>query len=95
MRRVISRRYSVPLPAHSPDLNPLDYCFWGSIESKICKERRSNTTELKSMVEKAAFEISAETIINSVQNIIRRLQLCAQKNGSDFEAELKIHVGCV
>ena len=40
------------------------------------------------MVEKAASEISAETITNAVQNILRRLQLCAPKNGSYFEAEL-------
>ena len=52
--RVISRRCSVPWPAHSPDLNPLDYWFWGSIESKICKERPANITELKFIIEKGS-----------------------------------------
>ena len=68
--RVISRRCSVPWPAYSPDLNPLDHRFWGSIESNICKERPANITELKSMVEKVASEISVETITKSVQNIL-------------------------
>ena len=35
--RVISRRAirGVDWPARSPDLNPLDFCMWGYLKSKV------------------------------------------------------------
>ena len=33
--RVISHRSEFIWPAHSPDLNPLDYWFWGQVEREV------------------------------------------------------------
>ena len=33
--RVVGTAANVPWPAHSPDLNPLDFSFWGMAEANI------------------------------------------------------------
>jgi inhibitor of nuclear factor kappa-B kinase subunit alpha len=86
--RVISRRSANPWPAHSPDLNPLDYWFWGYVESQVYIRRPRNIESLKRVVEEVAYELDAHSIKNAVGNFTRRLEMCFERNGAHFEAEL-------
>ena len=37
--RVISRRKENLWPAHSPDLNPLDFSFWAAAQTRVYMEK--------------------------------------------------------
>ena len=52
--RVISRRTAIPWPAHSPDLSPLDYWLWNSLENSVIDKKPSNIEELNEVVEQVA-----------------------------------------
>jgi hypothetical protein len=86
--RVISRRSNQPWPAHSPDLSPLDYWFWGEMDSIVHQRKPSTIEDLKKLVSKTARKMSTENVRRAVASFSRRVQICAHKNGSHFEAEI-------
>ena len=86
--RVISRRSDQPWPAHSPDLSPLDYWFWGEMQSIVYSKDPQTIEELKQVVNEAASRITEEKIRKAVNNFYRRLQKCKENGGGHFEAEL-------
>ena len=49
--RVISRRTPIFWPAHSPDLGPLDYWFWGAIKKNVGWYQPESLSQLKTVVE--------------------------------------------
>ena len=53
--RIISRLASkfggVEWPSHSPDLNPLDFSFWGQAMAKAWKDKPESIEELTNSVE--------------------------------------------
>ena len=53
--RIISRFAKIVWPAHSPDLNPLDFTFWGQAMAKVWEAKPSTIPQLKAVVE-AFFE---------------------------------------
>ena len=83
--RIISRRASTPWPAQSPDLNPLDYWFWGEVTSVISKERPSSIEELMDVVECFCASLSSEQILKATSSIYDRLQACGKKGGNHFQ----------
>lgn len=85
--RVISRRSYRPWPAHSPDLNPLDYWFWGLMERKVFLQRPNNIPDLKRIVDEAAQRLTEE-VRRAIASFLRRARLCATNMGGHFEAEL-------
>jgi hypothetical protein len=44
--RWIGRGSQMPWPARSPDLNPMDFCFWGYMKSIVYREPINNRAEL-------------------------------------------------
>ena len=86
--RLISRRSEHAWPAHSPDLSPLDYWFWGAIESVIYIQKPNSIPALKRMVNEAARAISEDEVRRAVANFNRRVRFCASHNGGYFEAEI-------
>ena len=55
--RVISNRLNFFWPAKSPDLNPLDFYFWGVAEARFRKEKPKTIVELKAVVENFGGEL--------------------------------------
>ena len=86
--RVISRRTPFSWPAHSPDLSPLDYWFWGSIEKNLGQHQPESLSQLKMVVENLASGIDEAQVRRSAENIRKRISLCAANNGGHFEAQL-------
>jgi inhibitor of nuclear factor kappa-B kinase subunit alpha len=82
--RLISRRAEVAWPSCSPDLNPLDFWFWGYCMQQIRKKQPENMQELCTIVEETCHNTPPEIIRRSV-NIGRRVQLCLQCNGGQFQ----------
>ena len=73
-------------PPHSPDLNPLDYCLWGYIESAIHKHRHvTDFEELKQEIKKAWKAIPQEVVNKSILVFRKRLRMCIEANGGHIE----------
>ena len=83
--RLISRRAEVEWPAHSPDLNPLDYTFWGQAMAKVWAEKPKTIDELKAVVENYFASLSEDFVKKCVSNIRKRAELCIQQKGGHFE----------
>ena len=72
-------------PAHSSDLNPLDFNFWGQAMKKVWDEKPSNLDELKATVQRFFDSLSPDFVKNCVANIRKRATFCVQENGGHFE----------
>ena len=83
--RIISRFANVTWPAHSPDLNPLDFSFWGQAMSKVWEAKPQTINELKVVVENFFSNLSKDYTNKCVFNIKKRAQLCINQNGGHFE----------
>ena len=83
--RLISRRSEIEWPAHSPDLNPLDYTFWGQAMVEVFKAKPTTINELKNVVENYFDSLSPEFIKNCVRNIRKRAEICVKQKGGHFE----------
>ena len=86
--RIISRRTDIFWPAHSPDLSPLDYWFWGIMEEHIARQQPETLAQLKMVVEEHAAAMDPVQVRLAVENIRKRISLCAANNGGHFEARL-------
>ena len=47
LARLISHRSTFPMPANSPDLNPLVYFLWGFVKSQLFKADPKTTEKIK------------------------------------------------
>ena len=87
--RIISGRVNIvgipPWPAHSPDLNPLDFTFWGQAMQKVWKAKPSTIKQLKKVVEDYFASLDSDFINKCVRNMKKRAHFCIQENGGHFE----------
>ncbi len=84
--RLISRNSDdVTWPPRSPDLNPLDYFFWGVCEAQVFENKPQSIDELKEIVTEASQSIEYDVIMSVTANLRRRAELCLQENGGFFE----------
>ena len=87
--RIISRFAKIEgMPewsANSPDLNPLDFCFWGLAMAEVWKQKPKTIPALKKVVEDFFKNLGPDFVKNCVLNIRKRAQLCVQENGGHFE----------
>ena len=83
--RVISRRTQNPWPAHSPDLNPLDFHFWAAAQSQVYKEKPDSMESLIQCVQTFAEGYTQETIKNVCKNVLKRASLCLELGGGHFQ----------
>ena len=73
-------------PARSPDLTPMDFFFWGHLKQYIYqKEQIQNEEELNDRIHEGLATITNEMIKESGQNLLRRVRLCIQFEGGNFE----------
>jgi hypothetical protein len=86
-RRWIGRGSEFPWPARSPDLNPLDFYFWGHIKEIVYAGAPPNTREeLWERIQNAGQQIRNNFHSFPVlQNFIVRLRKCVEMNGGHVE----------
>lgn len=87
-QRLISRRTNQPWPAHSPDLSPLDFWFWGEMETVVYQRKPETLEDLKKLISNTARRMSEEKVRRAAASFTRRVEICALKQGGHFEAEL-------
>lgn len=84
--RWIGRLGPILWPPRSPDLNPLDFFYWGCLKDKVYAKPITSEAELRQRVFEAAREISTISLIRRLnRNFIRRCHLCIRMGGRQFE----------
>ena len=84
--RLISRNSKFLWPPYSPDLNPLDFYFWGYLKSKVYTNPYPRTVdELKLNIRRECRKIGKIQISSAINNLNSRLQYVLAKKGGYFE----------
>ncbi|KAL7289210.1 hypothetical protein TKK_0017150 [Trichogramma kaykai] len=74
-------------PARSPDLNPLDFFYWGAIKGKIYISELRSEQDLENRITQAAATITEEMLYYVRENFVKRLRKCIEQEGGHFEQE--------
>lgn len=72
-------------PPRSPDLNPLDFFLWGYIKDIVYSEAPTTRLNMMDRIRRACESITPEILRNVKSNFRRRLLLCLENNGTQFE----------
>ncbi|QQP48527.1 Uncharacterized protein FKW44_008884, partial [Caligus rogercresseyi] len=72
-------------PPSSPDLNPLDFFWWGAIESKINRTPHLNLDSLQATIIKEWDNYPEKHIINACKRFRPRLEAVVKANGGHIE----------
>ena len=85
--RWIERGDPVAWPARSPDLNPLDFWFWGHLKSIVYAEPVPDVQTLERRVIAATNDIRGQvgTLERVRQSLMRRVGACIASHGGHFE----------
>lgn len=84
--RWIGRLGPILWPPRSPDLNPLDFFYWGCIKEIVYSKPIRSLEELRNRVEAAALQISEQNLARSLRrSFIRRCRTCIRVGGKQFE----------
>jgi transposase len=86
--RVIGRGFCIPWPPRSPDLNPLDYWFWGWLKSKVFPLQLMSIDHLKERITDTCKNITSDEYSAAVSHIYTRIDLLKQVHGGIFEHHL-------
>lgn len=86
--RVISRGTEFIWPAHSPDLNPLDFHFWAAAQKQVYSQKPESIEELVECVEQFCSSYNQETIRRVALNVVKRARMCLDANGGHFQHRL-------
>lgn len=81
----LGNRGPVHWPARSPDLTPLDFYLWGRIKDLTYKRNPDSRDALEAAVRYAFDFIPAVELINAVNHVKKRSQICINLNGVQFE----------
>lgn len=83
--RWIGRLGPILWPPRSPDLNPLDFFYWGAMKDKVYEKPIQNDSELRSRVNIAARKISEISLRRLKSSFLRRCRACIRAQGKQFE----------
>lgn len=75
----------VKWPPRSPCLNPLDYFLWGHLKDSIYYSPVNSVDELIRRIDNTIHNIPSQVVQNAVDDIKRRVRLCLQQRGRQFE----------
>lgn len=84
--RWIGRSGAISWPARSPDLNPLDYFFWGTMKDLVYSKPIENMDDLRYKITEAVQHIRAKNYSRNIKrSLLRRLRACIAAGGQHFE----------
>lgn len=72
-------------PARSPDLTSLDFFLWGYVKNIVYDAPPTTKDDMKRRIQNAFHSITPQVLLNVRQSFERRLQLCIEENGRQFE----------
>ena len=83
--RVISHKTDLPWPPNSPDLNPLDFFFWGHSMNHVFRTKPSTIENLKSIVNDFAENMDSNLVQRACESAKIRFEKLHQERGGHFE----------
>lgn len=91
--RIIARGYPNRWPAHSPDLTPLDYYFWGVVKDRVyhCFTPTS-LPELQQRISAVIADIDPDELRRSVLHLPSRLEAVLESGGGAIEHLLQLNI---
>ena len=86
-QKLISFRSRYYWPPHSPDLNPLDFSVWNSVQVKVYEAKCSTVESMKTVIIEEFSKLSTDlNLCKSLTNEFkRRTESCHRARGSYFE----------
>lgn len=87
--RWIGRGGPVIWPPRSPDLTSLDFFLWGYIKDVVFARRPTTREDMIERIRATCAAINRNTLLNTVRSFERRLQLCLDAHGDNFEQMLR------
>lgn len=83
--RWIGRGGEILWPPRSPDLNPLDFYYWGCLKDKVYATPIRDEAELRERIRVAAAEISDIHLRAVKRSFLSRCRACIREGGRHFE----------
>lgn len=81
----IGRRGPVEWAPRSPDLNPLDFAFWGYLKAQVYKVKIQGLSHLRERIESECHNIEPDMLQRTMRNMNFRLQKCLELGGQHIE----------
>ena len=75
-------------PAHSPDLNPLDYGIWSILEKRVFAVKIRDVDHFCNRLGDAWAGIKQEEVDKVIGSFIKHVKVCIEANGHRFEYKL-------
>lgn len=72
-------------PPNSPDLNPVDYKIWGTVQQRVYQSRVHNVDELKQRLVNIWHGMEQSFIDSAIDEWRGRLRACVRAKGGHFE----------
>ena len=83
---------ALPHPAYSPDLAPSDYFLFLQLKKRLKGNHYDSDEEVVAAVRQLCREQSPELFADGIRQLVRRWQLCVDRDGDYVE---KINIRCV
>lgn len=86
-QRWIGRLGPIPWPPRSPDINPMDFYFWGILKNKVYEQPVHTRDQLTLRIQEACNEMQNDPnqILRATNSMVRRCIKCVEVGGSHFE----------
>ena len=75
-------------PPRSPDLTPADLFLWGLLKGKMYKNIPRTIEQLKDATRQEIQAVNADTLGKVFQNLEKRIQVCLDVKGDQFQHRL-------
>ena len=86
--KVISRHFNFTWPPRSPDLNPMDFFFWGYLKYLVYRDESFSATtigRLKEKIKECIATIPVDMLLRVVQSVAPRLEAVIENHGQHIE----------
>ena len=83
--RLISNKTETPWPPNSPDLNPLDFFFWGYTMNHVFRVKPNSMEDLKSVVNDFAHAMDPDLVKKVCRSARSRFEKMRTQRGGHFE----------
>lgn len=84
--RWIGRGGTISWPARSPDLNPIDFFYWGTMKEIVYQTPIQDLLELRRRLNEAAQQINSRRYARRIaRTFLKRCRACISEEGQQFE----------
>lgn len=87
--RVLALHGTIPWPARSPDLTPLDFFVWGTIKNIVYRTEPTTEDDMRERIRGAFATITPGMLRRTRSNFTRRVELCVDREGAHIEHLIK------